>query len=361
MKYIIMHEGISAHDAIGNDMEGMFHVLDREHECYVYAVNRDSDSVRYTDRESLEKAVQEPDNVLIYQHSICWEEGYEILKKAACKIIIRYHNITPESFFLNINDTLYSRCKTGREMTERMTQEFPNAFWLCDSRFNASEVRAPEDRIGICPPFHKIESWSAIRPNEALLRELAESNRVNVLFVGRIAPNKGHLRALGIIRQYCLTYDKEIVIRFVGRFDDSLRLYHHAIRDLMLSYDLSDNVRFVGEASDRDLLSYYLGSDLMLCCSEHEGFCVPVIEAQHLGLPVVAVSSAALPETMGKNQLCVDWNNRQLVAAIRMLSRNPEYAAFLRKAGMENYNARFLDSSIRETFLRELERGTRLS
>ena len=50
--------------------------------------------------------------------------------------------------------------------------------------------------------------------------------------------------------------------------------------------------------SNEELVAYYEVADLFLCASEHEGFCVPLIEAFHMGLPVVARAATAVPATL---------------------------------------------------------------
>ena len=359
MEYILMHETITNHDAIGNDIEAMYHILNRTGRCYVYAVNQFNDSVRYISKDKLETLVKKPDAILIYHHSVYWEYGYDLLKNALCKKIIRYHNITPAHFFAQYNDWHHKQCLKGRELTKEMIRNLKDVFWLCDSGYNASEVDLPEQYIGICPPFHKIESWAKTKPNEAVLRELADSETINILFVGRIVPNKGYEQALDILHFYCSCYDQKIKFRVIGKFDDGLAGYNQEIREMISDYNLEENVEFIGETSDADLLSYYLGSDLLLCCSRHEGFCIPIIEAQYFGLPVIALSETAVPETIGKNQLCLKDDNRLFTAAIRTVSRTPKYAAYLRREGLENYQKRFSYSVICDRFRKELERGCR--
>ena len=62
------------------------------------------------------------------------------------------------------------------------------------------------------------------------------------------------------------------------------------------------------------LVAYYRGSTALLTMSEHEGFCVPLLEAMHSDLPIVATNSGAIPETLGRAGILLD-------------DRSPEHAA----------------------------------
>ncbi|MBQ8509591.1 MAG: glycosyltransferase [Clostridia bacterium] len=361
MRVIIMHETVTNHDAIGNDIELMYGILRERCDCKVFALNQFNRNVAYIDKDEMERIVDDPKLVVIYHHSVNWEYGFKLLRQIRGKIIIRYHNITPPFFFQAYNDWHYSQCAKGRDLTETMQRALPGAYWLCDSEYNASDLtETSPGRIGICPPFNKIEEWSRTRPDESVLKQLLESRTVNLLFVGRVAPNKGHLMMLDIVRTYCACYDANIKLRIIGKFDESIQKYNDLIASTIEAYGIQDNIEFVGEINDSTLMAYNLGSDVMLCCSEHEGFCVPIIEAQYFGLPIVALDSTAVPETMGPGQLCLDGDARLFAAAIRRVVENEEYKSFLWCAGRENYRTRFSYEKVRGIFLKEYEKGLRI-
>jgi glycosyltransferase involved in cell wall biosynthesis len=69
---------------------------------------------------------------------------------------------------------------------------------------------------------------------------------------------------------------------------------------------LSDAVSFGGHASDATVAAAYAQSDVLVVTSEHEGYCVPVVEAMTVGLPVVAFRQGALPEVLGAAGVLVD-------------------------------------------------------
>lgn len=357
MKFVIMHESVTNHDAIGNDIAGMYQVLNERHMCRVYAIVQKNERLTYISEQELDHWMESPDTVIIYHHSVFWEHGYQKIKGFKGEIIFRYHNITPEHYFQPYNQHYFEKCKQGREQTSLLIRDFPTAYWLSDSGYNSLELDVG-DRTNkeICPPFHKIAEWSEITPNERILRELIDNHELNILFVGRIVPNKGYLHLLEVIRIYVSCYEDRVHLRVIGKFDNDLSKFNELIRKQIHTYHMKSMVEFIGETDDSTLLSYYLGSDAMLCCSEHEGFFVPGIEAQSLGLPVVAFNEGAVPETLGDNQLLFERNVYQCAAALRFIHENDEVKNFFIRAGIQNYQRRFSKEIIRKQFVSAVER-----
>ena len=358
MKIVILHETLTEHDAIGNDIQGMHELLSSIYDCHIYAKYRLNPHVSYLDKEQLETLCANQETVLIYHHSIYWEEGYQILKKSCGRVIFRYHNITPERYFEKYNPDYYKLCRRGRDQTLQFQREFPDAYWIVDSEYNAQDLtEVQRERIGICPPFHRIEQWSSGIPDERILQGLLESDTYNLLFVGRIVPNKGYLKLLEIVRYYREIYDDPIKIRLIGKCDNSLADYNDEINNYLENHELGSQVEMIGEINDQTLMSYYMGSDALLCCSEHEGFCVPVIESQYFGLPVVALRSSAVTDTLGEKQLIFDDDSYLFAAALHVLRKHPAYQKMLRKWGRENFQKRFAMMVIKERFLAEFRKG----
>lgn len=357
MKIVLMHQTVANHDAIGNDIELMTEIINPYYESYVYAQNQFNKRLSYIDREGLDEILQSPDNLVIYHHSVFWEEGEKLLQNARCKILFRYHNITPSSFFETYNEFHEAQCRLGREQTNRLVETMQTARWLCDSNFNAEDVTAVgKKRIDICPPFSKIEQWADKSPNNEIMRSLLGNDCLNLLFVGRIAPNKGHLFLLEVLRYYCANFDRNIKLWIIGKFDDGLAGYNHKIRAFIEQHKLEDQVQFIGEIDDGILLAYYLGSDLFVCASEHEGFCVPIIEAQYFQLPVVARAFTAVPFTAGRKQVILDGGPKQFAAAIRLLSQREDYRNYLRSVGSNNFQSRYAFACIKQQFVHVLNK-----
>ena len=75
---------------------------------------------------------------------------------------------------------------------------------------------------------------------------------------------------------------------------------------------LNSKVFFSGHVSDKTLYDFYRSALAFVTMSEHEGFCVPVVEAMGLNLPVFGRASAAIPETLGRNQYLFGEDSRSL-------------------------------------------------
>ena len=356
MKIAIISNSVVTYDAIGNDIEKMLEILGKKHECHVYGQYVLNKRVKSISRNALLDLILDERNLLIYHHSIFWEDAENILNSARCKIAFRYHNITPPEYFKPYSKHYYDVCRLGREQTQRLSQRFPESLWIPDSEFNSKDV--PAENKEIIPPFNDIKNMSLLLPDDYVLNGLIESNKVNLLFVGRTTPNKNHAFLFEILADYIRNYGKEICLYVVGKLDCRLKDYFEELKYLVKKHDLKDNVRFLGEVSAEELLSYYLGCDFYVCGSDHEGFCVPIIEAQYFCLPVILKNSSAVAETAGKSQLLLSEDPREYSAAVRLLTDNTGDLRCTVEKGYDNYASRFDNDLIEQRFLRVLSEYT---
>lgn len=352
MKVVLLHQTVSRHDAVGNDIEKMYEILTQSgNDCYVYADNCFNQNVRYIDRRELKCLISEPDNFLIYHHSVYWKEGEKILDAAKCRFAIRYHNITPKKFFRPYSQFHYLQCSLGSEQTKRFQKKYEDCTWLCASEYNRRDLaEAGKQNIYVCPPLHKIDEWKKCIPDSEILNSLIESNAVNLLFVGRIAPNKGHISLIEILRIYVSNYRGNVKLRIIGKFDDLTGKYNEVLFDLIKRYRLEDNVEFIGEVTDSTLMSYYLGSDIFICTSEHEGFCVPILEAQNFCLPIIALGACAVTDTCGKGAVLLGKDLREYAAAIHLMYEDRNFLDYYAEHGKDNYESKFSYQKIKQTF-----------
>ena len=356
MNILITSPMLKDYSAVGNDVEAMYRILAAEHNCKVHAEHKFSQNAGYIRDKDLKRFLSDKDSLLIYHHSVYWEKGKHMLKKAKCKIIFRYHNITPPSFFENYNEIYKYACECGREQTVDLIRDFPNALWLCNSSYSAEDlVGVPKQNIFICPPFNKTEEWAKAGPDKELLQKLRSSDEINLLFVGRVTPHKGHLFLIDVVNHYVKNFDTGVKLRIIG--DIGIEGYHLELKHKIKVYGLEHYIEFIGEVTDNALLSYYMGSDFLVSASEHEGFFVPAAEAQYLGLPIIARSMTAVPDTVGENQVLLHDDPKEYAAAIHVLHGNAEYCEFLREQGRNNFANRFSSEKITEVFVEFLGRG----
>jgi glycosyltransferase involved in cell wall biosynthesis len=209
------------------------------------------------------------------------------------------------------------------------------------------------ERCGILPPFHTVERQRGVRTEPNLSSEL--SNRRDWLFVGRLSPNKGHrhvIRAFGYYRRY---FGGRGHLHLVGNYDPGMHEYWEDLKLEVARWGLQDVVHFPGKVSTSLLVTYYRNAAYFVCASEHEGFCVPLVEAMHHGLPIVAYAGTAVPETVGAAALVWETPSPMLMAAsIAWLEDNPAERKLLIARQKERYDAEFSGAVIGSKFLEML-------
>jgi glycosyltransferase involved in cell wall biosynthesis len=228
--------------------------------------------------------------------------------------ILQYHNITPAAFFAPYDAGLFRLAALGRRELATLAGRVDLA--LGDSEFNRRELEALGfTRTGVLPIAVDTERITGAPPRPALERILADG-LINILFVGRIVPNKkieDHIRLAELYKRNVDSYYRFI---FVGRYDGVPR-YYAQIRALIAEFDmLPDRFWFTGPVPDEDLAAFYRWADAYVSLSEHEGFCVPLVEAMAADVPVVAYAAGAVPETLGGAGLLFEPKDLELAAEL---------------------------------------------
>lgn len=349
-RVLVCHGAIVARDAIGNDVAGMVAVLAREGEVAVFGEHVGRTDLPQRDRAAVDELVASPANTIIYHHSIEWPLGEEILRKARARIVIKYHNITPEHFFAGHHRTLEAMCRRGREQTARLRAALPEAHWLADSAFNLVDAGIVPDPAAVVPPFHRIEDWQRTAPAPEVLAALKDGGGPNLLAIGRLVPNKGFHTLVDAVAYYRRYHGRRVRLNVVGAPTGGEDRYRDALIRRIGEHGLDRHVRLLGQVTDEELLALYLGSDYLVCASEHEGFCLPLIEAQALRLPIVATDVPGVRETAGDAQLLVDGGAPEIAEGVAMLAANPEHRRVLIEGGLENFERRFRRNAIERRF-----------
>ena len=211
--------------------------------------------------------------------------------------VLQYHNITPAAFFAPYDPGLFRLAALGRSELKALVGRVNLA--LGDSEFNRQELeRMGFTPTGVLPIAVNTGRITGAARRPALERILADG-LINVLYVGRIVPNKrieDHIRLAELYKRYVDSYYRFI---FVGRYD-GLPRYYAQVRALIAEYRmLPDRFWFTGPVPDEDLAAFYRWADVYVSLSEHEGFCVPLVEAMAADVPVLAYAAGAVPETLG--------------------------------------------------------------
>jgi L-malate glycosyltransferase len=228
--------------------------------------------------------------------------------------VLQYHNVTPAHFFAPYDPGIFRIAALGRQ--ELATLAGATDLALGDSDYNRRELaELGFRRTGVLPIAVDTGRLLDAPPHPAI-EEILRDGLTNFLFVGRIAPNKRIEDIIRLAEQFKRYIDAQYRFVFVGR-TDAVPRYYAAVRALIARYQmLPERFLFPGVVSDWELAAYYRTASVYISMSEHEGFCVPLVEAMAADVPVLAFASTAVPETLGG-------------AGVLFGSKDMEYAAEL--------------------------------
>ncbi len=290
---------------------------------------------RCKDALQLRGSVQNIADAIVYHHSIGSNAAWVSLQ-APRKALV-YHNVTPARFFAPYLPGVARQLEQGRAQLAAMASEFD--LIIADSEYNASELR----ELGINRPLRTIPALDDfsrfdVTPN----RRVTRTGRGGVwLFVGRIAPNKGIAALIDAFEAY-LALDEGAVLFIVGKYDQG-DPYFRELNQTLAERHLDPYVTFTGFVEAAGLASYYRTATVFVCLSEHEGFCVPIVEAMFFDVPVIAKGVAAIAETLGPAGILLqsDADCCDVAAAVYAVHRDEELRCRLIETQRE-YRRKFL-------------------
>jgi glycosyltransferase involved in cell wall biosynthesis len=280
-------------DAIGNEVLGIQRVLqDAGYESEIFVQTADPRLEDLTvDYRDLPDA-SHPDNLLIHHFSI-GSRASRLAYALPDRMVLIYHNITPPEYFVDINKELVRLCFRGRRELALYKSRCDLA--LGDSEYNRQELAAlgfsPAGVLQVVPGFDHLRG-----PADYTFAGAFADDWVNVLFVGRVIPNKRFEDVIRAFHAYKTWFNPRSRLLLVGAhsgFERYLTMLHEFIARIG-----AHDVHLVGHVSNEELTAYYELADIFVCASEHEGFCVPLIESFHMGVPVLAYAATAVPSTM---------------------------------------------------------------
>ena len=236
----------------------------------------------------------DPDSLKILHFAIPSPLTDFFLEQNGKKVLI-YHNITPARFFAGYSDFLVRFVTAGREHLGRLRDCFDLSLGV--SQFNAGELRDLGFReVRVFPLLVDLDDY-AREPSRAYM-DLLKNERKNILFTGRITPNKKIEDLVRVVFFYKKYISPAIRLIVVGN-THSLPKYFHAVSDLAARFYLTaEDVFFTGHLPMDEFLAVYRTADVFLSMSEHEGFCLPLLESCVFQVPLLAYDAAAAAETM---------------------------------------------------------------
>jgi len=344
---------LAPYDAVGNDVAQMrIALMESGHVVRVFSEAIDpacasiADPIDRVPRDLWKSS----DTILIYHHSIGWPRGEEILFNTDNKVILRYHNITPAHFFAPFSLPFTEACETGIESTKRIVK-LPNLLFVGASSYNCQDLisyGANPDACSVLPPFHLTEELGREMFDIETVSRYAGAT-VNILFVGGVKPNKGHAHAISAFAEYHRNYNDRSRLIFAGNMDERLGKYLDSLKSLARHLRVAEHIIFTGRLTNAQIKSLYVSADIFLCASEHEGFCVPLVESMYFRVPVVAWGNTAVPETMGDYSAVIQkWDEFAFAAQIDRIVEDAEIAEHLGTTGRRRYQEAFSPSVLRK-------------
>lgn len=204
-----------------------------------------------------------------------------------------YHNIAPARFFEGISDHNRDHAALGREQLATLAATCE--LGIADSEFNREELVAAGFRKTAVVPI--LLDWAAydVAPDATVLARLADERTV-ILVVGQLLPQKAVHDVLPAFARY-RERDPGARLFLVGSSAMS-GPYLGRLHDDVTRLGIGDAVTFTGRVGMSALAAYYRSASVVLTLSDHEGFCVPLLEAMRYERPIVAHAAGAIPETL---------------------------------------------------------------
>lgn len=356
---VICVPSLHKHDAVGTDV-----LLEQEclrqagEQVFVYAEQVDPVLAdRVIDSSRFHELIHDPNNLIIYHFGVFWQRLPELLEQVKARFWIRYHNVTPPHFFAGWDEGSYHATAAGQNQARWLTKQAKVELFVSASHYNMLELAELTDgkvpRNSVIAPMTELLSQDTsfnVPPTGAKL----DPETLHILFVGRVVPNKAHKHLLGTLLSFRDFFpNQRIQLHIVGSSHPNFEPYRAFLDDLAGRTHIQGNIRFWGKAPSAALKNLYRQATVFLCMSEHEGFCVPLVEAQEAELPIVALSRAAISDTLGPNQLLLEGKVDYDYAAclIHEVAHNPDLRRHVIANGRKNA-ARFSKQNLSTQWMR---------
>ena len=277
------------------------------HEAFAYAVEAKPGAQDVLPYRRLFRDVR-PDDLLIVHFSMGNEIFTQLAKIHARKVLV-YHNITPAEFFRGVNPHTAMHARLGRKQLVELAPAF--ALGIGVSAYNQRELDAAGYAHTAYVPI--LIDWRAydVAPDDTVLARWSGIHPI-LLFVGRVAPHKRQDDLIRMLAYYRACIDPNARLVLVGGYSDQPQ-YHARLVELVRALKLEAAVTFTGPVTSGALVAHFRSADAFVSLSEHEGFGVPLLEAMHFDVPVIAYDAAAVGETAGDAALLL--HDRDLASA----------------------------------------------
>ena len=314
MRIIQVLPTISRGDAVSNHALAIESALKRHRFITrIYAENIDGKLPKGTAYYVRNMPRLAPRDIVLYHGSTGSQLNYDLPKLRGKKAMI-YHNITPPQYFERYSPRACELVKSGYEGMRFLADKIE--YCMAVSSYNKEELRklGYTCRIDVCPLIIPFEDYTR-EPNRKVIERYSNDGCTNLLFVGRIAPNKKHEEIIRAFYCYQRRYNAKSRLFLVGN-SGGMEYYLADLQRYAQRLGIAESVVFPGHIGFDEVLAYYTLADAFVCMSEHEGFCVPLVESMLFDIPIVAYASSAIPETLGGSGLLLEDKDPEYVAAV---------------------------------------------
>lgn len=257
---------------------------------------------------SLDEAVRPGRTAILYQLAVGSAVADGLVDRRE-PLLVNYHNLTPASFFWQWAPDWLDAVEWGRQQLHRLAPRTRHA--IAVSEFNRLDLLAAGYRsTSVVPPFVDVAGF----PETPAVGDAGpRGSGARWLFVGKLLPHKSAHHVVEALAAYRDAYDPDATLTLVG--GHPVPGYARAVTGLADELGLGRAVQLPGSVSLAELAAAYARADVFVCLSRHEGFCFPLLEAMHHGLPVVALDAGAVAGTLGTAGLVVAKDAPDVVAA----------------------------------------------
>lgn len=321
MQIVQLIPTIAYGDAVSNDAVALRNILRTmgfKSEIYAESIVKPLDSKTALPIDKMPQMTEQ--DIIIYHLSTGSELNFKVAEYT-CKKVVVYHNITPPEFFEGNDDYIQYINEWGLKGAKFLSDKVD--YCLAVSEFNKQDLIAMDyncaiDILPIIIPFKDYQG----KPDKSIIKQYRDG-MTNIIFTGRIAPNKKHEDIIAAFYYYKKLCNQNARLILVGSYKDT-DVYYQRLKKYIKEIGVED-VIFTGHIKFNQILAFYHVADAFLCMSEHEGFCVPLVEAMFFNVPILAYNSTAIPDTLGGSGFLLEDKNPIFVAkCLDRIITNPE-------------------------------------
>jgi glycosyltransferase involved in cell wall biosynthesis len=296
---------LAVNDAVGFDTLAIRDCLAAEGwETAVYCGNSDP-AVRDQVKTEAVQWLDDPATTLVYVNASPWDPIEELIARASGPLIMRYHAGPPPEMFQDYDPDFHAEITRYWEQTRRIAPLFDRYLAVSENAAaRLADAGADRRRIRVTGVFHNIEALHRTAPNPTVTQLLGTDTRKLVLSVSRLGAQKGQADIVRIAKHYLDEHPGSARFLLVGgRQQDG---YAEHVEQLIRDLGVDQEVQLPGVLGPGGLRVCYERADAFLSMSRSESFCLPIIEAQSFGVPVIARAAMAVPDTLGEGGILID-------------------------------------------------------